>query len=62
MNHYIDAQCRTMIAMVDAFENSCELAAGQDNGKISKDEAKTIKRIKDSAQKFKNDLSRICLT
>lgn len=61
MNHYINAQCRNMIAMINAFEHSCELAATQDDGKISKDEAKTLKRIKESAQRFKLELIRICI-
>lgn len=62
MNHYIDAQCKNMIAMIHAFERSCELAATQDDGKMSKEEAKTIKKIKESAQKFRTELNKICLT
>lgn len=59
MNVYIDAQCKHMIAMVNTFIHSCELAAIKDDGNISRDEEKLLKKIKKSSNKFNNELKRI---
>ncbi|MPM26568.1 hypothetical protein SDC9_73072 [bioreactor metagenome] len=59
MNTHIDAQCKNMIAIVKTFEHSCEMAAIQDDGKISRDEEKILRKIKASTQKFMLELSRI---
>ncbi len=59
MNSYIDAQCRNMIAMVSTFEQACTMAAMKDNGKISTEEEKSLKKIRASAKKFKEELSKI---
>lgn len=58
MNSYIYAQIINMQTMVKTFEQACELAALKDDGKISKDEAKQIKRIKAAAQQFHKELDR----
>lgn len=52
MNTYIHAQILNMQAMVQTFERSCEMAAMKDDGKISRDEEKQIKKIKAAAQAF----------
>ena len=44
MNHYIYAQILNMQAMAKTFGQSCELAAMKDDGQISKDEVKQLKR------------------
>lgn len=59
MNYYIDAQCKNMIAMVKTFEAACEIAAKTDDGKISKEEMKQLKKIQAAADKFKKELSKI---
>lgn len=59
MNYYIDAQCRNMIAMVNTFLQACELAAKQDDGSITKEELKKLKRITKAADAFKAELNRI---
>lgn len=59
MNMYIDAQCKNMIAMVSTFEHACEMAAKQDDGKISKEEEKSLQKIRNAAQKFKVELGKI---
>lgn len=59
MNYYIDAQCKNMIAMVNTFEQACTLAAREDDGTISKDEEKQLKKIRAAAKKFKDELSKI---
>ena len=59
MNYYIDAQCKNMIAMVNTFLQACELAAKQDDGSITKEELKKLKRITKAADAFKTELNRI---
>lgn len=59
MNSYIYAQIINMQTMVKTFEQACELAALKDDGKISKDEAKQIKRIKAAAQQFHKELEKV---
>ena len=56
MNSYINAQILNMIAMVRVFEQSCQNAATKDDGKISRDEEKQLKKIKIAAQKFIKEL------
>lgn len=59
MNSFIETQCRTMITTVSAFEQACQLAAMQNDGKISKDEQRALKKIKAASKAFKNSLSKI---
>lgn len=59
MNYYIDAQCKNMIAMINTFLQGCELAAKKDDGTISKDELKKLKRINKAAEAFKAELKKI---
>lgn len=56
MNFYIDAQITNMIAMTKTFEQSCEMAAVKNDGVISKEEEKQIKKIKAASQKFRKEL------
>lgn len=58
MNIFIDAQCKNMIAMVNTFVQACEMASQKDDGSISKDEEKTLKRIKTAAEKFKAEIAK----
>ncbi len=59
MNTYIHAQILNMQAMVQTFERSCEMAAIKDDGKVSRDEEKQLKKIKAAAQTFYKELERI---
>lgn len=59
MNSYIDAQCKHMVALVSTFEQACELAAIEDDGQVSPEEKRTLKKIKASAQKFKIELDKL---
>ena len=59
MNSYIDAQCRHMIAMVQTFEDACHFSAKKDDNKVSKDEEKTLRKIKKASDHFKRDLEKI---
>ncbi|MGN8969825.1 hypothetical protein [Intestinimonas sp. HCP28S3_D6] len=59
MNSYIDSQILNMIAMIRVFEQSCQSAATKDDGKISRDEEKQLKKIKIASQKFIKELENI---
>ena len=52
MNQFIRSQINNMIQMTQTFERACEMAAMKDDGRISKEEAKTLKRIHDASAKF----------
>lgn len=59
MNHYIYAQILNMQAMAKTFGQSCELAAMKDDGQISKDEVKQLKRIKAAVEMFCKELDKV---
>ena len=59
MNRYILMQCQNMITTVEIFEQACDLAARKDDGRISPEEEKTIKRIRTAAKAFKQELKKI---
>ena len=44
MNYHIDAQIINMKAIVRTFEQSCKMAAMKDDGKISPEEEKILKK------------------
>ena len=58
MNTYIYAQIMNMQAMVQTFERSCQMAAMKDDGKISRDEEKQLKKIKAAVQAFYKELEK----
>lgn len=59
MNSYIYAQIINMQAMTRTFEQACELAARKDDGKVSKEEEKQLKRIKAAVQQFNKELEKV---
>lgn len=59
MNYHIDAQIMNMKAMVKTFEQSCRMAATKDDGKISPEEEKVLKKISAASQKFIKELDKI---
>lgn len=59
MNQYITAQCKNMITMVETFEQACKLAALKDDGTISREKEKALRKISKTAEKFKAELSKI---
>lgn len=59
MNFYIDAQIINMKAMVKNFEQSCRMAATKDDGKISAEEEKILKKINIASQKFIKELDKL---
>jgi len=48
-----------MQAMAKTFFQSCEMAAMKDDGQISKDEAKQLKKLKIATEQFCKELERI---
>lgn len=56
MNHYISAQITNMTSMARTFIMSCEMAAKEDDGQISKEEAKTLKKITNATERFIKEL------
>lgn len=59
MNYHIDAQIINMKAMVKTFEQSCRMAATKDDGRISPEEEKILKKISAASQRFLKDLDKI---
>ncbi len=58
-NQYMQAQCRNMIASIAAFSLACELAAKEDDGILSRTEARELRKIRAAAQRFQGELARI---
>lgn len=59
MNQYIDAQIANMTTMTKTFEQSCKMAAMQDDGNIDRKEEKLLKRISNASAKFIAELERV---
>lgn len=59
MNYFIEAQISTMISMTKTFQQSCQMAAKKDDGKIDKTEEKQIKKINAAADRFIGELQKI---
>lgn len=59
MNSYIKAQILNITTMTKTFEQACEIAAMKDDGQISREEEKQLKKIKAASQKFRKELESI---
>lgn len=59
MNSYVKAQILNIITITKTFEQACEMAAMKDDGKISREEEKQLKKIKTASQKFRRELTAI---
>ena len=59
MNPYIASQIYNAQAMARNFEQACQQAAKQDDGKISKDEEKALKKIQAITARFIKDLDKL---
>lgn len=59
MNSYIKAQILNITTMTKTFEQACEMAAMKDDGQISREEEKQLKKIKTASQKFRKELEAI---
>ena len=59
MNPYIKTQVNHIKSMVEAFEQSCEIATIQDDETVSHKEAKIMRKIKKANQHYLKELSKI---
>ena len=59
MNTYMRAQIVNMQSMIKTFCQSCKMAAGMDDGRISKEEEKQLKEIEKCCSKFSESLEKI---
>lgn len=55
-NPFLKAQCQNMIAMTTAFSQACEFAALDDDGRVTREEAKKLKKIRAAAERFQLEL------
>ena len=59
MNSYMKAQITNMIAITQTFEQTCDFAAMEDDGKKSLLEKMQLKKIKTASQKFRKELESV---
>ena len=59
MNPYIAAQILNAQAMAKNFDQACQQAAKQDDGKISKEEEKILKKVQSITARFIRDLDKL---
>lgn len=59
MNSFISAQILNITTMTKTFERACEMAAMKDDGEISREEQKQLKKIKTASQRFIKELESI---
>lgn len=59
MNQYIQAQITNMIMFSQTFLRSCELAAKEDDGRISPGEQKLIKEITAATERYIGRLKKL---
>ena len=59
MNTYIKNQIDNMLMITKTFEQSCDLAAMQDDGMKNREEQKQLKKIHAAAEKFRKELESI---
>lgn len=59
MNYFINAQIVNMVAMTKTFAQTCRMAALKDDGIVSKDEEKQLKKIEAATKKFITELEAV---
>lgn len=59
MNSFIKSQIDNMLIMVQTFDKSCDMAATADDGQVSREEAKQLKRIHKAVEQFTKELKSI---
>ena len=59
MNQFIKAQCRNMDSYLSAFIQSCRVAALQDDGVVSKEEERILKRLDKACEKFRSEINKV---
>lgn len=59
MNPYIASQILNAQAMARNFEQACQQAAKQDDGKVNKEEERMLKKVHSITQRFINELGKL---
>jgi hypothetical protein len=59
MNSHIEMQIRNMLMFLDAFQQSCRMAAAEDDGIIDRTEAKQLKKIDSAVERFRSELESV---
>ena len=59
MNAHLEMQIRNMLMFLDAFQQSCRMAAVEDDGVIDRTEAKQLKKIDAAVDRFRSDLESV---
>lgn len=59
MNTFIENQINNMLLSLKNFEVGCKLAATKDDGSISREEEKQLKKIKKATDKYRKELETI---
>ncbi len=59
MNTYIRMQLNNMMSYLNGFEQACQMAACEDDGRIDKQERKQLDQIKKACRQFRAELERI---
>ena len=55
-NPFLKAQCQNMIALTTAFSQACDFAVLEDDGQVSREEAKKLKKIRAAIERFQQEL------
>lgn len=56
MNSYMNTSIKAAIGYLRAFEQGMKLAAAKDDGQISKDESKLLKRLNKATERYISEL------
>ena len=59
MNRFIKSQIINITTMANQFKTACKIAAIQDDGRISKEEERQLKKIEKATNKFIAELNSI---
>lgn len=59
VNTFLDMQIKNMIVTVQGFEQTCQIAALQDDGKIAKAEEKALRKVRAAAAAFLPELRKL---
>lgn len=59
MNKYIKNQIDNMLQMSEVFIQSCIFAAKQDDGIISKEEEKQLRKLEKATKRFQKEIAKV---
>ena len=59
MNEFMKSQVNNALLSLKTLDKSIELAAVQDDGVMSKEEQKQVKRIRRAIRRFEKDMARL---